>query len=188
MPSARKSLTSRRRAFRDSSLKRLRIGALAVSSSIDLAGLRILEREDADVGKFLLARILDRARRSDRGGGSSAAWRGADRARRAGSPWRFEIGNQKHDRAPVQHVIRDVERLDGVGAAALRRVIEDIPHHAQHVAAALSWAAGSARPGRCTAAVRPCRCCGWRKTPGRWRVRPRDRVCSWRRSRNFPTR
>ncbi len=66
-------------------------------------------------------------------------WRIARRsaARAAsGSPRRLEIRDQKHDRAPVQDVIDDIERLDGVGADALRLVVEDVPHDAQHVPAA----------------------------------------------------
>ncbi len=36
----------------------------------------------------------------------------------------------------MQYVIHDVENLDGVGAGAPRLVIENVAHHAQHVATA----------------------------------------------------
>ena len=57
-------------------------------------------------------------------------------ARLLGVAGRLEIGNQEDYRAPMQDVIGDIERLDAVGAAALRRVVQNVAHHAQHVAAA----------------------------------------------------
>jgi len=101
----------------------------------DLAAFRVFQCDDSDIGKLFLARIFNMDCNQ-----VMTTIRLADRAAlaphgNAGIAARLEVRNQEHDGAPVQHVIDDVERLDGVSTDALRFMEENVSHDAQDVSA-----------------------------------------------------
>src|SRR6185437_8172075 len=102
----------------------------------DLAGFGVLQSDDSDVGKLSLAWIFDMD--SDQvvaaiglADHSTQVRASGNRVTAAG----HEIRDQEYDRAPMQHVIHDIERLDSIGADPLRLVIENVAHDAQHMPA-----------------------------------------------------
>jgi hypothetical protein len=117
-------------------------------------------------------------------------WRMARRS--SASAWSGSPGDGKSEirtrnGAAVQHVIGDIERLH-VSVPRPSGVWKRMSRTTRSTCGGPSWAADIARCGRCRESGRPCRCCGWRRRPARWRVRRRVRACSTRPSRNFPRR
>ena len=104
----------------------------------EFAGLGVLDRDDAEIRqRRSRASSIGRATRSWR----RFVWRKA-RRRSASDSGRLaaglEIREQKDDRAALDHVVHEIERLHEIGAAPLRFEAEHFAHDAQHVAAAFA--------------------------------------------------